>query len=117
MIFERFVSFNNNSIEVARIDTSNGRLIFPNLSSISSYNTPIYFSGTGTNYIASGASTVGFFTGNNTFSVSPTPSGEIIAKINNVNILHRNIIKIIKYNIFHYLYIKKLVIIIKHINI
>ena len=88
--FERFVSFNNNSIEVARIDTSNGRLIFPSLSSISAYNTPIYFSGTGTNYIASGASTLGFFTGNNIFSVSPTPSGEMIAKINNVTILKIN---------------------------
>lgn len=88
--FERFVSFNNNGVEVARIDTSNGRLIFPNLSSISAYNTPIYFSGTGTNYIASGASTVGFFTGNNIFSVSPTPSGEMIAKINNVTILKIN---------------------------
>ena len=88
--FERFVSFNNNSIEVARIDTSNGRLIFPSLSSISAYTTPIYFSGTGTNYIASGASTLGFFTGNNIFSVSPTPSGEMIAKINNVTILKIN---------------------------
>ena len=88
--FERFLSFLNNGVEVARIDTSNGRLIFPNLSSISAYNTPIYFSGTGTNYIASGSSTLGFFTGNNAFSVSPTPSGEMIAKINNVNILKIN---------------------------
>lgn len=88
--FQRFLSFNNNGVEVARIDTSNGRLIFPNLSSISAYNTPIYFSGTGTNYIASGASTLGFFTGNNTFSISPTPSGEMLAKINNVTILKIN---------------------------
>ena len=84
----RAISFLYNNLEIAKLDYN--RITFTNLSSSVSYNSPIYFAGTNTSYITSGTSTIGFLTGNNIFSVSPSPSGEMLAKINNITILKIN---------------------------
>jgi len=93
--FQRYLSFLNNSVEVARIDQATGRLIFPNLGSTT--NTPIQFSGTGINYINTGSGTVGLRAGNNNFTVSPT---DIQANISAINILKINSTGLIVNNIF-----------------
>jgi hypothetical protein len=92
--FQRYLSFLNNSVEVARIDQASGRLIFTNLGSTT--NTPIQFSGTGINYINTGSGTVGLKAGNNNFTVSTT---DIQANINATNILKINSTGLIVNNI------------------